>query len=257
MAVKFFVQLVNRHYLFFNEGLCFTKIENGRPSFGACCFTNGYFESHSLIGYYHASQPTPKPIYKKNRIVLGGNRSDVSSESFINANEIWPGVIAAQCPMTSYPEGFDNTIEKMKKMLIEQDIRLWVQLSPSSVDGEPMTPAADGSTKSFCDVFPIKYLMTPPNIHQKGVSNFLYTHNMEQGYFNFTYTLTAFVQRDVDGNIIESEFDRDTCNKFDCNSQWNKWETKTIDVQHIWFYKWDDFATPLPDSLGVRRNFKL
>lgn len=181
-------------------GLCYTKIENGRLSFGACCFTNGIFESHQLVGHFNRSQPTPKPIYKRNRIVLGGNQNDMSAKSFVNANEIAPGLIAAQCPMTSYPQGFENTVEDMKRMLIEQEVGLWVQLSPASQEGELMTAAEDGSTKSFCEVFPLRYLNSSLSsggdisVHQKGVSQFSFVQNKAQGFFNMTYTLTAFVR---------------------------------------------------------------
>ena len=41
-----------------------------------------------LIGYYNKSQPTPKPIYKKGRIVLGGMQDDDSYDAFISANEV-------------------------------------------------------------------------------------------------------------------------------------------------------------------------
>jgi hypothetical protein len=195
-------------------GLCYTKLENGRPSFGACCFTEGFFESQELLGYYNRSQVTPKPIYKKNRVVLGGNINDTSLKSFINANEIAPGLIAAQCPMTAYPNGFANTVEDMKVMLVEQNVRIWIQLSPASVSGELMSGTPDGSTKSFCEVFPLKYL-TPDSDshhskHRKGISNFSYTQNKEAGYFNMTYKLTAFVHSTENGNgniEMETYFD--------------------------------------------------
>lgn len=195
------------------SGLCYTKLENGRPSFGACCFTTHRFETHHLIGYYHRSQPTPKPIYKRNRIVLGGDSGDTSAETFINANEIAPGLIAAQCPMTAYPNGFANTVEDMKRMIVEKDVRVWVQLSPSSPGGELMTGKSDGSTKSFCDVFPLKYFSLPgegikSNIHQKGESDFRYVHHPDKGYFNMTYKLSAFVRRRCSNNdIVDTEFD--------------------------------------------------
>ena len=147
--------------------------------------------------------------------MLGGNLRDTSEESFINANEIFPGLIAAQCPMTSYPHEFANTVEDMKRMLVEQDVRLWVQLSPASQEGELMSRSDDGSTKSFCEVFPLKYLAPSlsgeTNVHQKGVSEFSYVHNRENGFFNMTYKLTAFVRREglnrSSATITDSVFD--------------------------------------------------
>lgn len=114
------------------EGLCYTKIENGGPSFGACCFTNGSFHSGDIIGYYNKSQPVPKPIYRHSRIVLGGNSSDTSYASFINANKIHHGIIAAQCPLSGFPHDYANTIDDMKQMILEQNITFWVQLAPES-----------------------------------------------------------------------------------------------------------------------------
>ena len=45
-------------------GLCYTKLENGARSFGACCFIDGMFNTGALIGYYNKTQSTAKPIYK-------------------------------------------------------------------------------------------------------------------------------------------------------------------------------------------------
>jgi hypothetical protein len=131
--------------------------------------------------------------------------------------------------MTSYPKEFANTVEDMKRMLVEQDVRIWIQLSPASLNGELDAPNIDGSTKSFCEVFPLKYLnfsqSSVPSVQQKGVSNFRYVHNKDRGLFNMTYTLTAFVRREHDissdrnstgsststgsshGTIVESVFD--------------------------------------------------
>ena len=46
-----------------------------------------------MIGYFNKIQPIPKPIYKKNRIILSQYKEnelekDESYESFINANEV-------------------------------------------------------------------------------------------------------------------------------------------------------------------------
>mmetsp|Transcript_20374 Transcript_20374/g.34333 ORF Transcript_20374/g.34333 Transcript_20374/m.34333 type:complete len:349 (-) Transcript_20374:2013-3059(-) len=222
-------------------------------------------------------------------------------------------MIAAQCPMTSYPEGFANTIEDMKRMLIEQDVKIWVQLSPVSQRGELMTAMSDGSTKSFCEVFPLRYWSSAyPSVgnggkHREGVSNFLSAHNQERGFFNLTYTLTAFVRRaQVGGRIIETVFDAtkfmerlqslgkvvELCSflnlyrnykdkrkesedlnyaphvderEFDCDSfscdasdkscgsseSFAGWEMKVLDIEHLWFYKWNDFEIPSATYMGT------
>eukprot|EP00601_Ochromonadales_sp_CCMP2298_P031079 CAMPEP_0173348294 /NCGR_PEP_ID=MMETSP1144-20121109/13651_1 /TAXON_ID=483371 /ORGANISM="non described non described, Strain CCMP2298" /LENGTH=152 /DNA_ID=CAMNT_0014295919 /DNA_START=78 /DNA_END=533 /DNA_ORIENTATION=+ len=53
------------------QGLCYTKLENGGKSFGACCFTEGAFNSGRLLGYADKCINNPKPIYKHSRVVLG------------------------------------------------------------------------------------------------------------------------------------------------------------------------------------------
>ena len=108
------------------QNLCYTKLENGASSFGACCFTDGTFNSGQLIGYYNKTQHAAKPIYKKSRVVLGGEigGSDESYASFINANVVHPGIIATQCPMA-------NTLLDVAQMIKEQNISLWIQLSPT------------------------------------------------------------------------------------------------------------------------------
>jgi hypothetical protein len=127
------------------SGLCYTKVEHGSPSFGACCFNNGTFNSGQIIGYYYKIQPIPKPIYKKSRIVLGDKigGNDESIESFINANKLYKGIIATQCPLTSYPEFFDNTVNDAKIMILEQNITKWIQLSPY-LDSKDIDPVIIG-----------------------------------------------------------------------------------------------------------------
>jgi hypothetical protein len=30
------------------------------------------------------------------------------------------------------------------------------------------------------------------------------------------------------------------------------WEAKEVVVEHVWFYKWNDFEVPSPDYFGVK-----
>jgi hypothetical protein len=94
-------------------GLCYSKLENGGLSFGACCFHHGAYNSGGLIGYYYKTQRQAKPIYKRSRVVLGSNASDETYDSFINANRIHPGIIATQAQLSL-------TIRDAKRMVIEQ-----------------------------------------------------------------------------------------------------------------------------------------
>ena len=161
-------------------GLCYTKVEDSSLSFGACCFTNGSFISQHLIGFMNKSQSTPKPIYNHSRIILrplsihnsiasstttDTSRDDsadtchtttipASSEStlwssFINANEVYPGIIASQCPISlaahyehtndSVSTGAYSKLDLVNKvdttqdvlhMILQENITLWLQISP-------------------------------------------------------------------------------------------------------------------------------
>lgn len=189
------------------EGLCYTKIENGGLSYGACAFREGVFNSGVLIGFYNKTQPSPKPIYKKSRIVLGNRRGDLagpdeSIESFINANEIYTGLIGTQCPLSSRPAGFQNTIEDVKKMIIENNITLWIQLAPSGLEAH----FVDGVYKpgdTNCGVFPLEFFMDNTSIHSKGVSDFkiIQGASAEIPYVEMSYTLTAYTQIREDGRL--------------------------------------------------------
>ena len=189
------------------EGLCYTKIENGGMSYGACAFREGVFNSGVLIGFYNQTQPSPKPIYKKSRIVLGNRRGshpgqDESAESFINANEIYPGLIGTQCPLASRPAGFENTVDDVKKMIIENNITLWIQLAPSGLDSyfEDGVYTAGGGN---CGVFPLEFFMDSASIYSKGVSDFkiIQGASAEIPYIEMSYTITAYTQEQKDGRV--------------------------------------------------------
>ena len=35
------------------------------------------------------------------------------------------------------------------------------------------------------------------------------------------------------------------------------WEVKNLDIEHVWFYKWDDFEVPAPTFIGVGFYFVI
>ena len=134
------------------EGLCYTKLVEGSPSFGACCYTAGKFMSGSLIGYHAKQRPMQKPIYERGRIVLGRDnhnpRRDADSyEAFINANEVYPGIILTQCPLLSAPHDASRveTLTDWKRMIIEYGVSLVVQVHP---EGE--ASGCEGRLKELC-----------------------------------------------------------------------------------------------------------
>lgn len=105
-------------------GHCFTKLENGMRSFGACCFHNDTFDSGDLIGVASRSQPTAKPIYKHSRVILQDKQDE-----FINANEIYPGLIVTQCPMQNSGELLEKMLTQLHNMT-SSTATMWMQLAP-------------------------------------------------------------------------------------------------------------------------------
>jgi hypothetical protein len=146
-------------------GLCYTKLESGARSFGACCFdSQGIFESGNLIGVASKSQAVAKPIYKHSAVLLQSlfhnnqddfcncstedaskcspeeiicntehnSLDDVSmierhwlTDHFINANRMFDGSLL----ITQCPH--TSTIEHDIPLFIKQeDIHLWIQLAP-------------------------------------------------------------------------------------------------------------------------------
>jgi len=237
------------------EGLCYTKIENGGLSFGACCYINGYFNTSKLIGVYNKSQHKPKPIYKHSRIVLGDNigGNDTSIESFINANMIYPGIIAAQCPLSGYPNGYLNTIEDNKKMIIQFNITKWIQLAPnidSNID--PIYSASielgqNNSVKGNCAVFPLLYFNNKNNSISYGISNFI-IHDYNGGNIvNISYKLTGYTKYNEYGKyIVMFKDDKNINEKWDTT-----WEKKIVNVNHIWYYNWKDFEIPPDEDIPI------
>jgi hypothetical protein len=131
------------------KNLCFTKIQNGGLTSGSCCYSkNGLFNSGGLIGYFNKTQKTAKPIYKKSRVVLGDvvGGADESYHSFVNANMVYPGLIATQCPLPS-------TLRDISRMISEQNVSLWIQLAPSSGGIDPDPDQANRNSSS-CVVLP-------------------------------------------------------------------------------------------------------
>ena len=201
-------------------GLCYMKLENAAVSFGACCFVNGHFNSNGMIGFYNKSQPTPKPIYKTHRVVLGPDPSDESVESFINANEVYPGIIAMQCPLLGYPEGFLNTMDDVKTMLVEQNVSLWVSLAPvveKNVSIEYLTSMLRTHTLK-CNMFPLLLMLE----HGGHLSSNTLKSSKTRGtrlYWNISYSLPAHFPpspSDLSGHQVE----------------------------HIWYMRWKDFGIP-------------
>jgi len=190
------------------EGLCYTRLQSGYPTFGACCFQeDGSFNSGELIGFYDLIRPIQKPIYKKNRIVLGDNLIDESRESFINANEVFPGLIVTDCPQ-------DTTLQQFKRMLSQYNVTLVIQMHPHR-NAMPQTDP------NFCAMNPYHFSCRRP------------CFDWVTSYFgNQSGLLSEGIEQ------LRSE-DHPTMNYVQYNySLFQK------PLKHFWYYNWEDFSIP-------------
>ena len=201
------------------QGLCFTKIEQGALSYGACCFTDNKFETSQLLGYYNKTQPVPKPIYKSSRIVLGRplfayadkDEVDTSYETFINANRVAERLIAAQCPL-------DSTVKDAKQLIVEQNVTMWVHLSPFAPSGDHTVP-----TGRPCDMFPLVFF-DPASPR--------FSPSLAEGVLGMKVTRTA--------QWTDARYSL-------TSSPGGDGEHK---VTHVWFHGWADFVTPHEEFEG-------
>lgn len=104
-------------------------------------YETGTRGSELEIGYHQLQRPMQKPIYRRDRVVLRGGalngsahlpQDTESASAFINANEVYPGIIITQCPMLGPPHDASETetLTAWKQMIIEQEVDLVVQLHP-------------------------------------------------------------------------------------------------------------------------------
>jgi hypothetical protein len=219
------------------DGLCFSKLEDGSPSFGACCFKNGTFLSGNIIGFYKKLQKTPKPIYRHSRVVLGGNHSDTSYESFINANYIYPHIIATQCPLIPSDYNANGTLDDVKRMIIEQNITHWIQLAP---DTNPLSPREN----SNCANFLFEFFGNLSSESSLGISNFTFVNredvfSSKAFHANVSYTLTAYTRKSQsEYNSVETVFQKPI------QDDEESWAEVVRHVRHIWYFRWKDFQVP-------------
>jgi hypothetical protein len=62
-----------------------------------------------------------------------------------------------QCPLNGFPNKFKNTIEDVKRMIVEQNISYWIQLSPETSYGYTPPLPVEGRSSRDCRVFPLHY----------------------------------------------------------------------------------------------------
>lgn len=225
------------------SGLCYLKLIDGASSFGTCCYTNGTFSSGDILGFYSKTQPSPKPIYSSSRVVLGSNSSDESFESFMNANVVFPHVIATQCPIISQP-GFTDTLNDVKQMIMENNISLWMELAPTLPSLDVLTNVSYWMTLDTCKPFAL-FLNSSINGYDQGVSDFR-IHNLEQAsngsvpFLWLSYSLTGY-QSQNSSDSSTFTFDKPS----------TPFKVYQQTVNHYWYLNWTDFSVPPPSDNAV------
>jgi len=194
------------------ENLCYTKLQSGYRTFGACCFSsNGSFNSGELIGYSDLIRPIPKPIYKRNRIVLGDNPNDEQRDSFINANEVYPGLISTQCPQKS-------SLNRFKWMMHQYNVSLVIQMHPHQNATPPKDPTFckenlyHSSCRRPCHDWVSSFFSNPADPLAEGIGDLQAKHYEAMKLYAYNYTLW--------GNP----------------------------VSHLWYNNWKDFSVPTDNA---------
>lgn len=204
------------------ENLCYTKLENGARSYGACCFIDGAFNSGQLIGYNDKTQNTPKPIYKRSRVILGDRigGADESYDAFINANLIHKGIIAMQCPL-------ESTVLDTQRMFVEQNVSLWIQLAPYADIATGTVPI-----DQQCKITPTDFVQhaTAHNSTLLRVTDYVQLPNMQLGIQNPSFNVHAF---DVHLTSLTAGV------------------TRTQRVTNVWYKQWQDFEIPAAGDTQV------
>lgn len=238
------------------DNLCYTKLENGAKSFGACCFIDGAFNSGQLIGYYNKTQQTPKPMYKKSRVILGDitGGPDESFRGFINANEIHNKLIATQCPL-------DNTVLDVARMLVEQNVSLWIQLAPfvDIVDTDK-----DSTHVSQCTITPEKFLNASQHLLRSGnygSGNYIQDVSLQSTDSN------QFKNPSFSARCFDIRYQAPSSEALTTDNQYHLMEEHPMDTSisaldeiqthrltNMWYSNWKDFAVPAASDEQVQQQ---
>jgi len=87
-----------------SSGCCFPQFTSGNPTRNkksACCFKEGSFKSHAVLGYQSELHYPPTPLYRHNRTFLRKEASlhgVLSKKAFLSAHEVIPGIILTPDP---------------------------------------------------------------------------------------------------------------------------------------------------------------
>jgi hypothetical protein len=172
--------------------------------------------------------------------------------------QVFPGLITAQCPLTGYPEGFAHTLQDNKRMMLERNVSLWVQIAPFSEDGTVPSPhwLRQNHPSKYCEVFPMQYFLdaTAESPHAEGISDFSYEHDETSHLYRMSYTLTGYIAlllpdespRPQTALTSPCDSSQESCGaEGECvDGRGVRWARREVRVRHLWFYKWEDFSIP-------------
>ena len=208
--------------------------------------------------------------------------TDESRENFINANLIHKQVIASQCPLTSLSNGYEDTIDDLKRMIIEKQVSYWVSLAPhlpkeksrifDMDEDSPFSLSRKEMKTRRCTLFPLQFLLfnDSRNVSKRfsgrmnqmgiksysekyldGISNFKIQDmpNVPLPYVNMTYTVSAYFPKGTKSSDSSKISFRD-----DFLHDNMEWEYRSQKVNHIWYYNWEDFITPPMEDLPALHN---
>lgn len=232
--------------------------------FHLLCSTNTYIGD--LIGYYRKTQPAPKPIYKHSRIVLKPSfdvgpsladseldssskmESEVESESeisFINANEVFPGLIMTQCPLVNPTSPFQSTLSDALLMVLQQNISVWIQIM-SSTDTMPHV-----SLHRRCYLFPLLDFKEQKLEHGLSVRNVQVHGGGGDGDGRGSLPRgSPYLEHISTPHSIDSHNDISTVPNI-TNITFTVIQTSTDGIviaerclQYLWYNNWPDFGVP-------------
>ncbi len=153
-------------------------------------------------------------------------------------------------------------------MLLENSISSWIQIAPYSIDGSilhsPLTPSPTLSpSNKYCDIFPLRFFQTTSPLEpalysyipEDVLSNFSFLHASSETkhYYNISYTLTGYLRRLANGTIetiftpppsFHSFSNRECESNERGDTEEGEWVKQSQRIEHIWFYRWDDFNVP-------------
>lgn len=223
-------------------GLCYTKLEDGSLSYGACCFdSEGNFYSGNLIGVSNLSQPVAKPIYNHSRVIINDEENELESNlvnnnsknifsNFFNGNYLTHDLIATQCPLMESKETIYN-------LILQKKVKLWIQLSgpnqlsPFDLSNPNLTNQFSSNVRSGknCHLLPSLFSSIEFNNRVKILSFFPFSsNNMEEGG---VYKMLFYSSNKIDS--IETSY------------------VEGHELTFIWYPYWKDFSNPSNKYLNI------